>query len=325
MQNANNTIETTEKTIEKTVLPEVTETTETAGNAIAPINVTPEVPEMTEEQINNAIESASGVALEGRFNQIKSLIDGAKSLDIIIEDLIYFLTDCESQTINQYKAYLISLNRTQEEVKALNLMSKKQIFKKLCEDVHKEIQSHLAGYTLFNKGGMTGLLKPIETILSNYEWVVDLHFNDSVDQPKHRLDLISQIARVSAVDSKTKEFKIFKLDHYIMTKSPNTSGQKVKVLSNTDIKALNTQKSLRGGGTYYTYTAQTLAVHIKDILDAELNAIKKYEAELIADKNATEAKANRERMRNALIAELKKEGIEVPATVTLEGTISDEE
>lgn len=320
-----------EKTVEKVVLPEVTETTEnseTAENAIVQINATAEmteVPEMTEEQINNALESASGVALEGRFNQIKSLIDGAKSLDTIIEDLVYFLTDCESQTINQYKAYLISLNRTQEEVKALNLMSKKQIFKLLCEDVHKEIQSHLAGYTLFNKGGMTGLLKPIETILNNYEWVVDLHFNDSVDQPKHRLDLISQIARVSAVDSKSKEFKIFKLDHYIMTKSPNTSGQKVRVLSNADIKALNTQKSLRGGGTYYTYTAQTLAVHIKDILDAELNAIKKYEAELIADKNATEAKANRERMRNALIAELKKEGIEVPATVTLEGNISDEE
>lgn len=280
--------------------------------------------EMTIEEIQETIETSSGVAINGRFSQISELIHQAKNLDTIVEDLVYFLTDCESQTINQYKAYLISLNRTQEEVKALNVMGKKQIFKMLCEDVNKEINQHLAGVTLFNKGGMTGLLKPIETILSNYEWVVDLHFNNTVDQPKHRLDLISQIARVSAVDTKTKEFKIFKLNHYQMTSSPTTSGQKVKVLSNSDIKALNVQKSLRGGGTYFTYTAQTLAQHIKDILDAELALIKKFEAEQIASKNAVEAQNNRKRMRESLLAELKKEGVEIPSTVTLEATPTED-
>lgn len=271
--------------------------------------------EAIEAEFTDLVQSAKSDKMEAQFMHLKNLIDGAKSLDLILEDIVYFLTDCESSTIRDYKSYLISLNRSFEEVKTLNLMSKKQIFKQLVQDVQSEIRKHLEGFTFFNKGGITGQLKPIEIILNNYEWVVDLSFNDTIDQPKHRLELLKQIERISIQDNHTKELKIYNLEHF------KNTGEKVRILSNNDIKTLNTQKSQRGGGVYATYSAQSLAQHIKDLLDTEVTAIKKeLEEEQKAQtiKNAIEAKA---RMRKEIELEMAQKApltIEAPQT-TQEG------
>lgn len=262
-----------------------------------------------EVKFQEILKTAKGDKVEKQFSQIAHLITSAKSLDLIVEDVIYFLTDCDSSTIRDYKQYLISLNRSFEEVKTLNLMNKKQVFKMLVDDVASEIRQHLEGANFFDKGAITALLQPIAIICDNYEWIVDLYFNDSIDQPKHRLELVKQIARVQKVDNHSKELKIYKMDTF------KDNGVKVAVFSNNEIKALNTQKSIRGGGTYFTFSASSLAQHIKDTLDAEAKAIKEFEekekqAQTI--QNAIEAK---KRMR----AEIEKElGLAIPATVSTE-------
>lgn len=243
--------------------------------------------EALEEVMTNLVQTASGAKMVSQFDHIKALIDGAKSLDTMLEEVIYFLTDCESSTINDYKAFKISENRNLEEVKMLELMSKKQVFKMLVDEVASEVRKHLEGANLFDKGAMTGLLKPIHLIVDNYKWIIDLHFNDSIDQPKHRLELIKQIARIFTLDNHSKELKVYSLAKF--------KADKVKepILSKSDIKALNTQKTQRGSGTYFTYSASSLAQHLKDLVDAEVKLLKEEEENTRKAQNAKIAESIR--------------------------------
>lgn len=268
--------------------------------------------EAMEQDFSQQIATASGAKMVQQFSAISTLIHESRNLDLLLENVIYFLTNCESNTIREYRDYLISENRSYEQVKTLELLSKKQIFKMLCDHVRAEITAQCDGINFFDKGHLTALLKPINLIIDNYEWIIDLYFNDSIDQPKHRLELIKQIARVSTIDNKSKELKVYKLDYF------KSSGLKKPVLSNSEIKALNKQKSIRGGGTYATFSAQSLATHIKEVLDVEVGLLKKEEEEVKKAQIIQAGIESRKRIQAELIKDLKDGKITIEALPTEE-------
>ena len=250
---------------------------------IAPDEATKNALETQLSNIENVLSekavTASGAKVNQQFNNIQVLVDSSKAIDLILEDLVYFLTDCESQTVNQYKDYLISSNRSVEQVKTLELMTKKQVFKLLVDDVNTQFRKHLEGANFFDEGHIKALRKPLNLICDHYRWVIDLQFNQTVDNPKARLELLKQIARNEAIDNHTKELKVFKLDVFLET------GTKVPVFTKGDIKALNTASGRHG---FYLHTATTLAVYIKDEIDKEVKAFAAYEEK---EKQARNAKA----------------------------------
>lgn len=239
---------------------------------IAPDEVTKNALEVQISQIENVLSekvvTASGARVNQQFANIKTLVDTSKAIDLVLEDLVYFLTDCESNTVRQYKDYLISENRSFEQVKTLELMTKKQIFKLLVDDVNAQFRKHLEGANFFDEGHIKALRKPLSLICDHYQWVIDLQFNQTVDNPKARLELLRQIARNEAIDNHSKELKIFKLDAFL------EKGIKEPVFTKGDIKSLNTAMGRHG---FYLHTATTLSAYIKDELDREAKNWADYE------------------------------------------------
>ena len=254
-----------------------------------------------ENVLSDKVVTASGAKVNQQFSNIKTLIDTSKAIDLVLEDLVYFLTDCESQTVNQYKDYLISENRSLEQVKTLELMTKKQVFKMLVDDVNNQFRKHLEGANFFDEGHIKALRKPLSLICDNYKWVIDLQFNQTVDNPKARLELLRQIARNEALDNHTKELKIFKLATFL------EKGIKEPVFTKNDIKTLNTASGRHG---FYMHTATTLAVFIKDELDKESKAWQEYEE---IEQKARNARAQEAIKAKAIQDFLKANHISLPA------------
>lgn len=257
-----------------------------------------------ENVLNDKVVTASGGKVNQQFGNIKTLVDTSKAMDLILEDLVYFLTDCESQTVNQYKDYLISENRSFEQVKTLELLSKKQVFKMLVDDVNAQFRKHLEGSNFFDEGHMKALRKPITLISDHYKWVIDLQFNQTVDNPKARLELLRQIARNETLDNHTKELKIFKLDAFL------EKGVKEPVFTKGEIKSLNTAMGRHG---FYLHTATTLSAFIKDELDKEAKNWADYEEQ---EKQNKAQKATEFIKQKAINDFLVANKISLPATTT---------
>ena len=211
--------------------------------------------------------------IETQFNRIVDMVAGAKTTDELVLNIVYDLTDCNSAVINDYRNYRMSLNPTFAELKFLESRTKKQIFKLYIDEVVSVLNKATEGLKMFNPKAFTALIAPIQTIVKNYELVIDLHFKNTEDTPISRVELIATIAKVFGIDNKTKEYRSFKFDNFIV------DGSKVPVLSKNEILALNTQKSQIQQSVYYTYNATTLKKYIDNIIKEENQKLKVWELE----------------------------------------------
>jgi len=250
--------------------------------------------EIYDLELNESLEvhkkEATAKPVEVQFNRITEMVSHAKNIDELVLNIVYDLTDCNSVVIRDYRNYRMSLNPTFAEFKFLESRTKKEIFKLYIDEVVGVLTKATKGMKMFNPRAFTALIAPIQTIVKNYELVIDLHFKDTEDTPLARVELIATIAKVFGIDSKTKEYRSFKFDKYteIDPSTRKMKCDKIPVLSKNEILALNTQKSQVLQSTYYTYNATTLKKYIDNAIKEESQKFKAWELEQETIKKETQ-------------------------------------
>ena len=297
--NANQTQTTTKETLNNLegLIPENT------TGAITP------VVESTDNATPLLLESGDKSNVYQFFGDFSNVIQTAKELDDKIIDVIYFLTDCNSTTVNDYRAFLISegvgtlkVKREEKEILvSTSEATKKEIYAELIKHIYNDLRGLLSKVNFHSSAVKTASLRDIETILANYEWIIDLRFQ-LADKPTERLKLIQTINKIWSRDNHTKQLKNADYVHFIATKEYKP------VLSKNDILKLNTQTATLGHGLYSTFTAHTLEQHIAKMLKENSSQWKAYfEAQQNEEAEAKLESAKHEGYQQAL-QELKEKG-----------------
>ena len=277
---------------------------------LIPENTTGDIiPTSTDKETPLLLESGDKSNVYQFFGDFSQVIQTAKELDDKIIDVIYFLTDCNSTTVNDYRAFLISegvgtlkVKREEKEILvATSEATKKEIYAELIKHIYNDLRGLLSKVNFHSSAVKTASLRDIETILANYEWIIDLRFQ-LADKPTERLKLIQTINKIWARDNHTKQLKNADYVHFIATKEYKP------LLSKNDILKLNTQTATLGHGLYSTFTAHTLEQHIAKMLKENSSQWKAYfEAQQNEEAEAKLESAKHEGYQQAL-QELKEKG-----------------